>query len=43
MVFSTTGFPWVFSEKRLELQTKTEEEGTRCPFLLGLRPSLKAL
>jgi hypothetical protein len=48
MVFSTAGFPPVFREKRLELkslkgQTKAEEEGTRCPFLLSLRLSLKAL
>jgi hypothetical protein len=48
MMFSTAGFPAVFPEKRLELkslkrQTKAEEEETRCPFLLSLRLSLKAL
>jgi hypothetical protein len=48
MVFSTAGFPPVVPEKRLELkglkiQTKAEEEGTRCPFSLSLRLSLKAL
>jgi hypothetical protein len=37
-----------FHEKRLELnslkiQTKAEEDGPRCPFLLSFRLSLKAL
>jgi hypothetical protein len=41
-------FPPVFPEERLELksingQTKAEEEGTWCPFLLSLRVSLNAL
>jgi hypothetical protein len=45
MVFSTAGFAPVFPEKRLELKslkgrTKVEEEGTRWPFLLSLRPPL---
>jgi hypothetical protein len=48
MVFSTAGFPPVSREKRLDLKslkgrTKAEEEGTRGPFLLSLRPPLKAL
>jgi hypothetical protein len=48
MVVLSAGFARVFSEKRLELkslkrQTKAEEEGTRGPFLLSLRLSLKAL
>ena len=48
MVFLTAGFVRVFPEIRLELksikgQTKAEEEGTPCPFLLSLRLSLKAL
>ena len=48
MVFLTAGFGSVFPEKRLELKslkgwTKAEEEGTPGPFLLSLRPSLKAL
>jgi hypothetical protein len=54
MVFSTTGFPPSFPEKRLELkslkgQTKAEELGDRVPDmhmvpeLLSLRLSLKAL
>jgi hypothetical protein len=47
MVILTAGFPRVFLEKRLELKslkgrTKAEEEGTPCPFLLSLRPPLKA-
>jgi hypothetical protein len=48
MVVWSAGFARVFSEKRLELKslkgwTKAEEEGTRDPFLLSLRPSLKTL
>ena len=48
MVFSAAGFARVFPEKRLELKsfkgkTKAEEEGTPGPFLLSLRPPLKAL
>jgi hypothetical protein len=48
MVFSTAGFPPVSREKRLDLKslkgrTKAEVEGTRGPFLLSLRPPLKAL
>jgi hypothetical protein len=48
MVFSIAGFARVFPAKRLELknlkrQTKAEEEEPRCPFLLSLRLSLKAL
>ena len=48
MVFSTAGFPPVSCEKRLDLKglkgrTKAEEEGTRGPFLLSLRPPIKAL
>jgi hypothetical protein len=48
MVFLTAGFAGVFPEKRLELKslkgwTKTEEEGSGGPFLLSLRPPLKAL
>jgi hypothetical protein len=48
MVFPAAGFPWVFSEKRLELkslkgQTKTEELGDQVPVLLSLRLPLKAL
>jgi hypothetical protein len=48
MVFSTAGFPPVFPEKRLELKnlkrwTKAEEEGSPGPFILSVRPSLKAL
>jgi hypothetical protein len=47
MVFSAAGFARVFPEKRLELKslkgrTKAEEEGPPGPFLLSLRPSLKA-
>ena len=48
MVFSTAGFAPVFREKRLDLKsfkgwTKAEELEARCPELLNLRPSLKAL
>jgi hypothetical protein len=48
MVFLTAGFARVFLEKRLELkslkrQTKAEEEGAPCPFLLSLRLFLNAL
>jgi hypothetical protein len=48
MVFSTTSFPPIFCEKRLELkslkgQTKAEELGDRVPELLSLRLSLKAI
>jgi hypothetical protein len=48
MVFLTSGFPWVFHAKRLDLksikrQTKAAELGTLGPKLLSLRLSLKAL
>ena len=48
MVFLTAGFPPVFPEKRLELQslkgqTKAEELGDLVPELLSVRLPLKAL
>ena len=48
MVFLTAGFARGTAEKRLELKSlkgwaKAEEEEPRGPFLLSLRPSLKAL
>jgi hypothetical protein len=48
MAFSTAGFPRVFPEKRLKLQSlkrqpKTEEVGQQLLKLLSLRLSLKAL
>ena len=48
MVVLTAGFTRVIPEKRLELKslkggTKAEEEGPPEPFILSLRPSLKAL